>query len=84
MSETEVQPLTAGIFRGGKVMVPLFLTHGVPDLITACIPPLIVKFDQNDEDNVPCDERQQDFVSVAIKRGVACLIDLYTQGVSRP
>lgn len=52
MSETEIQPTTALIFRSRQVMRLLLIGHSIPLLITARVAPYVVSLGQEVDEYV--------------------------------
>lgn len=76
MSEPEVQPLVALVGRGSKVMLLLFLRHGVPFLFPIGIHTNVENLRANKHEHVIDADTNEDAIAAAIQRLVFIAIDL--------
>lgn len=68
--EAEVQPLVALVCRLGQIFQPLLFTESLPHLVLLLVPPHVVAFDPEIEENVQAANPQAHFVSALVVRRV--------------
>lgn len=78
MSESKIKPFIRLILRRLKILLPLFVVHGIPDLCALAVAPLVVFFCEHVQSNVHNRDSDEVLVAVTVPRSVTCLVDVGT------
>jgi hypothetical protein len=82
MRKPKINPLIPLILRRSQIRIPLRLSHDLPPLGALVVAIHVVALDGDDEDEIPGQDSEEDFVAASIQRFVIVLVQLRTEGLA--